>query len=145
MTTSQLLCIFLPCPLAVHSSQSDPVLGGSSEAPSDSPPHPGSQPMSFRVCTLSDLPFSTPSLPVFWPKLTLPSHPAFPVSHASGSLHLLCPLEHFSLKKKKLSFGCAGSSLLCRFFSSCSEPGLLFVIVCGLLTLVASLVAEHSL
>ena len=43
------------------------------------------------------------------------------------------------------SFGCAGSSLLCRFFSSCSEPGLLFVIVCGLLTLVASLVAEHSL
>ena len=41
-------------------------------------------------------------------------------------------------------FGCAGSSLLCRFFSSCSEPGLLFLVVCRLLTLVASLV-EHRL
>ena len=112
MTSSQSLCIFLPCPLAVHSSQSDPVLGGSSEAPSDSPPHPGSQPMSFRVYTLSDHPSLTPSLPVFWPKLTLPSHPALPVSHASGSLHLLCPLSgsFFFFKKVFTKF------LLCRVF-----------------------------
>ena len=32
-----------------------------------------------------------------------------------------------------------------RAFSSCSEQGLLFVVVCGLLTAVASLVAEHGL
>ena len=30
-------------------------------------------------------------------------------------------------------------------FSSCGEQGLLFVAVCGLLTVVASLVAEHGL
>ena len=30
-------------------------------------------------------------------------------------------------------------------FSSCGEPGLLFVAVCRLLTAVASLVAEHGL
>ena len=39
---------------------------------------------------------------------------------------------------------CVGSSLLCAgFFSSCGEQGLLFVAVHGLLTAVASLVAEH--
>ena len=32
-----------------------------------------------------------------------------------------------------------------RAFSSCSERGLLFVAVCGLLIVVASLVAEHGL
>ena len=32
-----------------------------------------------------------------------------------------------------------------RAFSSCSERGLLFVVVCGLLIAVASLVVEHSL
>ena len=42
-------------------------------------------------------------------------------------------------------FGCAGSSLLHRLFSSCSEWGLLFVEVCGLLIAVASLVADHGL
>ena len=30
-------------------------------------------------------------------------------------------------------------------FSSCGERGLLFVVVCGLLIVVASLVAEHGL
>ena len=30
-------------------------------------------------------------------------------------------------------------------FSSCGEQGLLFVVVCGLLIAVASLVAEHGL
>ena len=32
---------------------------------------------------------------------------------------------------------------VCRLFSSCSERGPLFVVVCGLLIAVASLVAEH--
>ena len=42
-------------------------------------------------------------------------------------------------------FGCIGSSLLCAAFSSCGERGLLFVVVRGLLIMVASLVAEHGL
>ena len=41
-------------------------------------------------------------------------------------------------------YGCAGSSLLHRFFSSCGEPGLLFIAVHRLLIAVASLV-EHRL
>ena len=41
-------------------------------------------------------------------------------------------------------YGCAGSSLLHRLFSSCGEWELLFVAVWGLLTAVASLVAEHG-
>ena len=32
-----------------------------------------------------------------------------------------------------------------RAFSSCGEQGLLFIVVCGLLIAVASLVAEHGL
>ena len=43
-----------------------------------------------------------------------------------------------------VSFGCVGSSLLCTG-SSCSKWGLLFIAVHGLLTAVASLVAEHGL
>ena len=39
-------------------------------------------------------------------------------------------------------FGCVGSSLLS---SSCGEQGPLFVAVCGLLIVVAFLVAEHGL
>ena len=42
-------------------------------------------------------------------------------------------------------FGCAWSSLLRRLFSSCGERGLLFVAAQRLLTVVASLVAEHRL
>ena len=41
----------------------------------------------------------------------------------------------------------AALSLCCcmRAFSSCSERGLLFLAVCGLLIVVASLVVEHGL
>ena len=41
----------------------------------------------------------------------------------------------------------AALGLLCcaQAFSSCSEQGLHFVAVCGLLIVVASLVAEHGL
>ena len=42
-------------------------------------------------------------------------------------------------------FGCVGSSLLRRAFSSCGERGLLFVAVRGLLIASASLVVEHGL
>ena len=41
-------------------------------------------------------------------------------------------------------FGCAGSLLLCRLCSGCSEQGLL-IVVSGLLIAVASLVVEHRL
>jgi len=40
-------------------------------------------------------------------------------------------------------YSCAGSLLLLGLFSSCGEWGLLFVAVLRLLTVVASLVAEH--
>ena len=42
-------------------------------------------------------------------------------------------------------FDCIGSSLLHSDFSSCSEQGLLFIVVHGPLIAVASLVAEHRL
>ena len=42
-------------------------------------------------------------------------------------------------------FGCAGSSLLGRLFSSCSERELLFSCVRGLLMAVAALAVEHGL
>ena len=43
-------------------------------------------------------------------------------------------------------FGCFGSSLLhVGFFSSCGKRELLFVTMCELLIVVASLVAEHGL
>ena len=42
-------------------------------------------------------------------------------------------------------FDFARSLLLCELFSSCSERGLLFFAVCGLLTAVASLVPDHRL
>ena len=42
-------------------------------------------------------------------------------------------------------FGCAGSSLLRRLFSSCREWGYSLVAVHGLLTAVTSLVAGHGL
>ena len=52
--------------------------------------------------------------------------------------------NHFILMYIILFIGCAGSLLLCGVFSSCSERVLLSVAVCGLLKVVASLVAEHG-
>ena len=51
------------------------------------------------------------------------------------------------LKKIFFNLFLAALGLHCcmRAFSSCSEQGLLFVAVCGLLIAVASLVAEHTL
>ena len=42
-------------------------------------------------------------------------------------------------------FGCVGSSVRARAFSSCGKRGLLFIAVRRLLIVVASLVAEHRL
>ena len=44
-----------------------------------------------------------------------------------------------------IPFGCTGPLLLCGFFCSCNDQRLFFIAVCGLLTAVASLVAEHRL
>ena len=41
-------------------------------------------------------------------------------------------------------FGCAGFSLLCRFFSHCGKWGSSLVAVCRLLIVVASLAVEHG-
>ena len=43
------------------------------------------------------------------------------------------------------TLGCAGSSLLCALLSSCGELELLFVAICRLLIVVASLLMEHGL
>ena len=42
-------------------------------------------------------------------------------------------------------FGCVGLRCCTQAFSSCSEQGLLFIVVRGLLIVVACLVAEHGL
>ena len=42
-------------------------------------------------------------------------------------------------------FDGTGSLLLHKLFSGCGEQGLLLFVVCGLLTVVASLVVEHGL
>ena len=46
---------------------------------------------------------------------------------------------------KILFLAALGLRCCARAFSSCGERGLLFVVVCGLLIVVASLVAEHGL
>ena len=51
----------------------------------------------------------------------------------------------FKKKKKLYSFGCAGSSLLCGLISGFGEQALVSIVVCGLLTVVASAVAVHRL
>ena len=54
-------------------------------------------------------------------------------------------LLFFFLSNFYLFLGCAGSSLLCRFSSSCHGQGLLLAAVRELLAVVASLVVEHRL
>ena len=44
---------------------------------------------------------------------------------------------------KYFIFDCAGSLLLHELFSRCPEPGLLFIVVCGFLIVVAFPVVEH--
>ena len=56
-------------------------------------------------------------------------------------LNIQCVIKNFCL----VILGCAGSLLLHELFSSCSEQGLLCIVVHQLLIAVASLVAEHRL
>ena len=61
-----------------------------------------------------------------------------------------CPFSHFIMFLINLFIlfilFLAALGLRCtRAFSSCGERGLLFVVVCGLLIAVASLVVEHGL
>ena len=50
------------------------------------------------------------------------------------------------LKKRFIRFLAVVDLRCCVWaFSSCGEPGLLFVVLCGLLIVVASLVAEYEL
>ena len=56
--------------------------------------------------------------------------------------YVMCSFKNFTYLS---IFDCAGSSVLCGLFSSCSKPGLLFLTVHGLLTAVASLIAKHRL
>ena len=50
-----------------------------------------------------------------------------------------------SFLKNIFIFGCAGSLLQCRLFSSCGERGLLFIAIRDFLIVVTSLVVEHRL
>ena len=56
--------------------------------------------------------------------------------------------EFFFCHLKKFFFkflAALGLRCCARAFCSCGEQGLLFIVVCGLLIVVASLVAEHGL
>ena len=63
-------------------------------------------------------------------------------------VHLISPSRYSFLKKNQFIYSflaALGFRCCTRAFSSCGEPGLLFIAVRGLLTSVASLVAEHGL
>ena len=64
----------------------------------------------------------------------------------AGKCHS-CELFFFFLINLFIYLFLAALGLRCcaRAFSSCSERGLLFIAMCGLLIAVASLVAEHGL
>ena len=67
-------------------------------------------------------------------------------SHSIGCLFVLLMVS-FAVQKLFIIFFLAVLGLRCctQAFSSCSEQGLLFIAVCGLLIVVASLVVEHRL
>jgi len=60
-------------------------------------------------------------------------------------------IDHFQARPQKLNIfiylflALLGLHCFAWAFSSCGEPGLFFVVVCGLLIVVASLVLEHRL
>ena len=107
------------------------------------------------LCGGSRIILSIPLAPLGWGFLlqeddchrnTCISPPFFALHNWEGNGSV--PSFFFLFKKMLLIclfiFGCAGSLLLCRLFSSCREWGLLFVAVWGLLFSVATL-AEHRL
>ena len=60
--------------------------------------------------------------------------------HIVGTQYIVAILSFVIL----FIFDCAGSSVLCRLFSSCSELGLLFVAMHVLIIVMASLVVKHK-
>ena len=54
-----------------------------------------------------------------------------------------CLSSEININKYLFIFDCAGSLLLHELFPRCPEPGLLFIVVCGFLIVVAFPVAEH--
>ena len=74
---------------------------------------------------------------------------SYPKNHCCASIKELTILFYFLIFLfiyfYLFIFGCDGSRCCAWTFSSCSERGLLFIAVRGLLTVVASLVAEHGL
>ena len=72
-------------------------------------------------------------------------HPRF-VFLCAASPHMTCHLSYlFLIYFTYLFLGALGLRCCTRAFSSCGERGLLFVVVSGLVIVVASLVAEHGL
>ena len=67
-----------------------------------------------------------------------------PPPRVRKSILYVCILNHFFFL---IDLFLAASGLRCCLlaFSSCGEQGLLFIAVCGLLIVVASLLAEHRL
>ena len=74
-------------------------------------------------------------------------HSVFTVRIVWWSCFVLFCFAFFKALKKFLNLFLAALGLCCssQAFSSCSERGLLFVAVRGLLIVVASLVVEHGL
>ena len=82
------------------------------------------------------------------PILPLPPSCPSPLSSPSWEPLVLYTCESVSTNiflKNLFTFGCFGSLLLRVAFSSCSEPGPLFLAVCRLFIAVAPLVVEHRL
>ena len=78
-------------------------------------------------------------------ELVLPAVAVQSLTPGPSGKSLNCLCFCFSLRFSHLFiFGCAWSVLLCEGFL-CGEWGLLFIVSCGLLTVVASLVVEHGL
>ena len=93
-----------------------------------------------EICVYHLLFHSSLSVIVFWVQVLY--LPRFTSRYSVLVMHLKWNRFLFLLIFKNVFvFGCAGSSLLW----SCSECGLLFTAMCGLLISVASLLAEHSL
>ena len=65
--------------------------------------------------------------------------------HPSSDVVSLCPQNIANLVFMFLVLAALGLRCCTPAFSSCGERGLLFVVVHGLLIVVASLVAEHGL
>ena len=97
--------------------------------------------ISSLVLIIPFIPQKTFSLYSFYCKKTLCS--TYCIPHTV--LRALNILTHLILTQTFFFWLCWGLHCCAWAFSSCGERGLLFVAVCGLLIVLASLVAEHGL